>query len=305
MLDLSHIPNSQQDIQVFYSNGVTNAWQTWQKPRKCNYVWIMCIGSGGGGGGGVGSFSTVGGSGGGSGAISRVLYNAQQLPDRLYVQVGVGGAGGTGATTSGGAGSNGSSGQRSFVSLQPSTTIQNVVAASGNGAAAGGVGTGTGGVTAGESVSTQASATFYTLGNFISTNGQATPAYPGTNTWNTTPFTSTLVSAGAGGSISVNNSGNILSSSLTPQITGGGYAANGNNGGNGANGITSLKPFFSTGGAGGGAALSSSTGNGGNGGNGGIGSGGGGGGSADVVLGVNTGGRGGRGGDGIVFIISF
>jgi hypothetical protein len=46
MLDLSHIPNSQQDVQIFYSNGVTNAWQTWQKPRKCNYVWIMCIGGG-------------------------------------------------------------------------------------------------------------------------------------------------------------------------------------------------------------------------------------------------------------------
>jgi hypothetical protein len=304
MLDLSHIPNSQQDVQIFYSNGVTNAWQTWNKPRKCNYVWIMCIGGAGGGGGGAGSYNTLGGSGGGSGAITRVMYNAQQLPDILYIQVGLGGAGGAGATTSGVNGSTGSPGNRSFVSLQPAVVAQNLVAASGNGAAAGGAG-GTGGATAAESVSTQASTTFYTLGNFISTNGQAAPIYPGGAIWNTTPFTSTLVSAGAGGSISINGSGNILSSSLTPQITGGGYAANGNNGGNGANGITSFKPFFSTGGAGGGAALLGTTGNGGNGGNGGIGSGGGGGGSADVSVGVNTGGRGGRGGDGLVVIISF
>ena len=49
MLDLSHIPNSQQDIQIFQANG--SAWQTWRKPKKCNYVYIMCIGGGGGGAG--------------------------------------------------------------------------------------------------------------------------------------------------------------------------------------------------------------------------------------------------------------
>jgi len=99
MLDLSHIPNSQQDVQIFYSNGVTNAWQTWQKPRKCNYVWIMCIGGGGGGAQGVDSgASSTYPTGGGSGAVTRALYNAQQLPDRLYIQVGLGGAGGAAAT---------------------------------------------------------------------------------------------------------------------------------------------------------------------------------------------------------------
>lgn len=306
MLDLSHIPNSQQDVRIFYSNGITNAWQTWNKPKKCNYVWIMCIGGAGGGGGGFGNYLAPGGSGGGSGAITRVMYNAQQLPDILYVQVGLGGAGGAGANITGGSGATGSPGNRSFVSLQPANNAaQNLVAVSGNGAAAGGAGTGGGGSTAAESLSTQGGATFYTLANFISTNGQPAPIYPGGATWNTTPFTSTLVSAGAGGSIGINGSGNILSSPLTPQITGGGYAADGNNGGNGADGITSWKPFFSTGGAGGGAHLSGSTGNGGNGGNGGIGSGGGGGGSAVITTGINTAGRGGKGGDGLVVIVSF
>lgn len=304
MLDLSHIPNSQQDVQIFYSNGVANAWQTWQKPRKCNYVWIMCIGSGGGGGGGYGSSTTLGGAGGGGGAITRVLYNAQQLPDVLYVQVGVGGAGGAGATAFGSAGSNGSSGQRSFVSLQPVNSVaQNLVTTSGGGAAAGGSGAGGGGVTAAESAGTQASATFYTLGNFISTNGQPTLAFP--TQQDITPFTSQLVTPGAGGMPAGNTSaaGNIFSSSISPLIPGGaGATASGSNGENGANGITSFKPFFSTGGAGGGNSVSGS---GGNGGNGGIGSGGGGGGSARVVAGVTTGGRGGRGGDGLVVIISF
>ena len=73
MLDLSHIPNSQQDIKIFYAASGSNSWQTWQKPRKCNYVWIMCIGGGGGGQSGlVGSGSASGGitTGGGAGAAA-------------------------------------------------------------------------------------------------------------------------------------------------------------------------------------------------------------------------------------------
>ena len=136
MLDLSHIPNSQQDVQVFYSNGVTNAWQTWQKPRKCNYVWIMCIGGGGGGAGAPGNTGGNAPTGGGSGGVSRALYNAQQLPDRLYVQVGLGGAGGIGTTLT--SGNSGSPGTRSVVALQPSVVSQNMVAISGNAGAAGG-----------------------------------------------------------------------------------------------------------------------------------------------------------------------
>ena len=121
MLDLSHIPNSQQDIQIFNANG--SAWQTWRKPKKCNYVYIMCIGGAGGGAGGSTSIIQAG-SGGGSGAVVRALYNAQQLSDILYIQVGLGGAGGLVAA-------NGSAGTRSWVALQPAIVAQNMVAASG------------------------------------------------------------------------------------------------------------------------------------------------------------------------------
>lgn len=288
MLDLSHIPNSQQDIKIFYANG--SAWQTWQKPMKCNYVYIMCIGGGGGGGGGQNTFGTIGGSGGGSGAVSRALYNAQQLPDTLYVQVGLGGAGGTG-------GNPGSSGTRSWVSLLPAVVSQNLVQGSGAAVAAGGT-SGTGAGVAGETAINQTIVTFLTLSNFIGTAGQASTTF--STTWDTTPLSSQITSAGAGGG-TIGYTGNILSSSISPYLPGGAYAATlGIDGGNGLDGFLSWKPFYSLGGSGGGSAISGS---GGNGGNGGIGSGGGGGGTkngAGTIAGI-----GGKGGDGLVIIISF
>jgi len=291
MLDLSHIPNSQQDVQIFNAISGSNSWQTWQKPRKCNYVWIMCIGGGGGGGGGQQSFGSIGGSGGGSGAVSRALYNAQQLPDRLYVQVGLGGAGGTQVIA-------GSAGTRSWVSLLPAVVAQNLVQGSGAAAAAGG-GTGTGASAAGETAIAQTTVTFLTLSNFIGTAGQASTAF--STTWDTTPLTSQITSAGAGGGYT-GGTGNMLSSSISPYLPGGAPATtSGSNGGNGVDGFLSWKPFYSLGGSGGGSATSGS---GGNGGNGGIGSGGGGGGTGNSTLGF-TGGRGGRGGDGLVVIVAF
>jgi len=300
MLDLSHIPNSQQDVKVFYSNGVTNAWQTWNKPRKCNYVWIMCIGGGGGGGGGHTYTGTylAGGSGGGSGAVTRVLYNAQQLPDTLYVQVGLGGAPGTGSAGGYVYGQNGFAGTRSWVALQPTVLAQNIVAGSGATAAAGGpASTGQGLSAAGEVAIGQATATFITLANFISTTGQASPVY---TVGNVQPLTSQITCAGATGGPFSGGGASVLSTAFSPILPGGSFeTASGSNATNGANGITSWKPFFSTGGAGGGNALSGS---GGNGGNGGIGCGGGGGGCGAFS---SVAGNGGKGGDGLVVIISF
>lgn len=292
MLDLSHIPNSQQDVQIFYSNGVDNAWQTWNKPRKCNYVWIMCIGGGGGGAGGFNSISSVYASGGAGGAVSRALYNSQQLSDRLYVQVGLGGGGGAAQTA-------GSPGTRSSVALLPSIVSQNLITISGNAGAAGGRVDGLN--AAGETVSTQTTATFYTLSNFISTVGNTSVGSVSISTPpNITPLNSQITSqgAGGGGGLSING-GSILATSISPLIQGGAFTTvNSSIGGRGADGITSFKPFYSIGGAGGGNS-SGTSGIGGNGGNGGIGSGGGAGGNG------TTGGIGGRGGDGIVVIISF
>ena len=51
MLDVSHIPGSNDSTQIFYANGTTS-WQTWQKPRNAKFIQIFCLGSGGGGAGG-------------------------------------------------------------------------------------------------------------------------------------------------------------------------------------------------------------------------------------------------------------
>lgn len=300
MLDLSHIPNSQQDVQIFYSNGITNAWQTWNKPRKCNYVWIMCIGGAGGGAGGqTTTGNTAAATGGGSGGVSRALYNAQQLPDSLYVQVGVGGAGGNPA-------GNGSAGTRSWVALQPAVVAQNLVQGSGGNVAGGGSSIGSS--AAGETVITQTTVNFITLSNFIGTAGVGNGAQGSIQPTNITPFSSQIVTQGGNGGGAntgftlIGSGSSIVSSSITPLIQGGATAtASGSSGGNGADGITSYKPFYSTGGAGGGVAVSGSAGNGGNGG---IGSGGGAGAAGYSTLGF-TGGRGGKGGDGLVIIISF
>jgi hypothetical protein len=291
MIDLFNIPNSRQDIQIFYANG--SAWQTWQKPRKCNYVYIMCIGGGGGGGAGP-TVNNGNGSGGASGAVTRILYNAQQLSDVLYIQVGVGGVGGLNS------GLPGANGTRSSVALQPTVLAQNLVAISGNvGAIAGNAG---GSTSAGETASTQATAVFFTLSNFTSTAGRSNiPSGP----LDITPLTSQITCAGAtGGGFSsipvITQAGSVLStpySSLIP--SGSSSSAAGVNGTDGGDGVTIWKPFFSVGGAGGGASV---TANGGRGGNGGIGSGGGGGGAGATLA---QGGSGGKGGDGLVIIISF
>jgi hypothetical protein len=292
MLDLSHIPNSQQDVRIFNANG--SAWQTWCKPKKCNYVYIMCIG--GAGGGGAGATVNNGNAGGGaSGAITRILFNAQQLSDILYVQVGLGGAGGLNS------GALGTNGTRSLVALQPTVIAQNLVAISGAAGAGGGAAGGS--TSAGETVSTQGTATFYTLGNFISTAGRANLVTGAS--LDITPLTSQITCSGAaGGGFNstpvIFQAGSILSTTYSPLIPlGVSSSTAGVNGTNGGDGVTIWKPFFSVGGAGGGASV---TANGGKGGNGGIGSGGGGGGAGATLA---QGGSGGKGGDGLVIIISF
>lgn len=273
MLDLSHIPNSQQDIKVFYSNGITNAWQTWQKPRKCQWVWIMAIGGAAGGFGG-GTSNNINGGPGGNGAVTRALFNASLLSDVLFIQVGLGGTSNSG-------------GSKSYIALRPNVTAQNIVLTSGATAAT---------VTTSETIATSNNMNFATLGNFISTPG---PVFSNSDV---SPLTSTITTMGTAGGFkdsvngTVTSPKNMLATSISPFISGG-ISSTTTDGTDGNSGYTSWKPFFSLGGTGGGSSL---VGVGGNGGNGGIGSGGGGGGSGQLA-----GGNGGRGGDGLVIIITF
>lgn len=309
MLDLSHIPNSQQDIQIFYANQGDRTYQTWRKPRKCNYIYILSID---GGGGGCSGFSTILNSninntcGGGSGAVGRVLINSSFVPDILYVKVGKGGVGGNGSalgTNSINLGSNGESSGVFCLSNVSSQGNANQTSSFIGGNTTSQGGTNSSGV-AGTATSVLNNNFLIGLTNFISLAGRASVGGGiVTQPTNIDPLTSHIVTAGCAGApydgtTTTFNGGGVNSSSISPLISGG--IGGTTTGGNGANGYTSWKPFFSTGGAGGGNATTSG-GVAGNGGNGGIGSGGGAGGNANF----GTSGKGGNGGDGIVIIISF
>jgi hypothetical protein len=285
MLDIFNIPAQQDNVKIFYAGAGTNDWQTWTRPRGCKFVYIMCIGGAAGGYSGQGTVTTDGTQGiaGGSAAVTRVLFTANVLPDTLFIQPGVGGAGATGTTgTSVASGA----GNRSYVSIYPtSSAAMNLVCASGLAAANG---------ANGETAVTTVAAGLLSLGTFQSIAGiLGTIGSP-------TTLGSSIITAGAGGggiTTSVASAGFSIASVngttfVTPAIPGGAVT-----GANGANGIWSWKPFYGVGGAGGGANLS---GLGGKGGDGAYGCGGGGGGAAST-----TGGSGGKGGDGLVIIATF
>lgn len=283
MLDIFNILSQQDIVKIFYARGTTD-WQTWQKPRNCKFIWIMCIGGATGGvagASGTGGVTTYfGGQGGNSGAVTRALFPANALPDTLFVQPGPGGIGGP--IPGGGA--------RSFVSTAAATLNTGLVCVSGNAAAGSPALTNTV-----ETIATVASAGLLNLGTWVSIAG-----IQGTNLSDTTPLLNTIVSGGGSGSNAGSVTGtafSILATSYSPLIT-----TTPVNTGTAIEGVsyTSWKPFFSTGGSGGGSFFRN-IGNGGVGGAGGFGSGGGGGGAAYN----GTGGGGGKGGDGLVIIYAF
>jgi hypothetical protein len=264
MLDIFNIPEQQDNVKIFYARGTTD-WQTWQKPRNCKFIWMMCIG--GGAAGQTGNTVGIGGGGGGGGVV-RAIFQANLLPDVLYIQPGPGGKINLGAAN------------RSFVSIVPSSaTAMNIVCTSGTAAAQ---------TFTGETVAAVAVMGLASLGTFTAVAGLASNAY----------FTSTIIGGGGNGATNAESAGvgfasiNIGGNIVTPLIAGGLTP-----GGNGANGIFSWKPFYSLGGAGGGG---NPSGVGGNGGDGAYGSGGGGGGQGSVA-----GGTFGKGGDGLVIIATF
>jgi len=292
MLDISHIPATKSDTQIFYTQGAT-AWQTWIKPRGAKLIQIFCLGGGGGGGGGpinVAGSSANGGGGGAASGFMRAQYPAFLLPDNLYVQVGPGGPGGAPA-------SNGTAGSNSYVAISPNTAAIGLLAVA-NGATLPGGGASAATAGAVPTIATITSSPFSQLGLYNIVVGLVGLAggNPGVST---TALATTLVTGGAGGGQKPANSqaagGSINAASAVLVSTVSGGAAGG---GVGSGGYGFISPFCSTGGAGGGGNL---TGNGGAGGPGWYGSGGGGGGGG-LSTGGFLGGRGGKGGDGLVII---
>ena len=302
-MDVFGLTNKPQFNWVFYSNGSTNSWQTWQKPPNCKFVSFFLIGGGAGGNGGTGTAGTnrAGGGGGGGSSITRGLYPAIVLPDILYIQVGLGGIGGSSSTL-------GTSGTLSYVCLEPITTnIADLLLASGGVAAANGATIGAGG-NAG-TIFSQASTIPGNLGLLTLTAGSNGSA-GGTGAVNGSSVTPTIITtggAGGGGSSTANANGaggSILATTVTQQITGGLAGATTE----ASSGVftqlpsidtsSTILPMFFTGGAGGGGNGAAT---GGRGGNGSYGSGGGGGGAGTAA----SGGRGGDGGNGLVIITAW
>lgn len=281
---------------------VTNLeWHIWNKPRGISTIYLFTVGGGAGGGGGFTGIATSargGGGSGGSSAVTRSVFPAFLLPDRLYIQVGAGGLGvGSGGGTAG-------TGIKSFVSVYPDLNVANLLSASASSAPTGG-GTGTaaavGGAGVGGTVPTITVQCLAGLGVFTSIAGQAGVAggavAGAVGTAGVIPVTGVVTSGGSGGAgtTSADFAGGLwtaISNSYLSEIRPATPAAGSFNG---SAGFNIWQPFFSFGGTGG---SSSNSGVGGNGGIGGYGSGGGGGG------GGTTGGKGGDGGGGLVVIVS-
>lgn len=254
MLDVFNIPGQLDNVKIFYTQGTT-AWQTWTKPRNCNFIWMMCIGAGCGASTGVG---------GGSGGVVRALLPANVLPDTLFVQPGLG----TPSTVF--------PANRSFVSIVPSSAVvMNIVCTSGAAPA------GTGGAPVAETVATVTNAGLLSLGVFTATAGTA---------GGVAPLSSTITMGGANGGENGLPAANYASINLGTTVMPALNSGNNTTGGNGDNGYWSWKPMYGTGGMGGGY---NASGVGGNGGNGAYGCGGGGAGTG--TGGSGTGGRGGDG----------
>lgn len=308
MIDFSSLPKPQNGtIDYFLPNALTagSNWTTWNKPKNCTFVRILCIGAGGGGGGGGsangGGTAAGGGGGGASGAIAVTTMPAIFLPNVLYVSAGIGGKG---ANTTGLAGFvvNGNAGAPSEVCIAPSNTAIYIICYANSGTGGNGgttSGGGVGGTGGGLSVLATANQGFQ--GHFTSIAGQ-NGATGSTSTGNsiTYPTTGILLSGGASGGAILSNTSYVGGSVNAPASQNSTYNLFQTRTAlaytDGPDGMELSIPLMSCGGGGGGAF----TGGGNKGGNAGFGSGGGGGGGS-VASGA-VGGPGGNGGHGLVVI---
>jgi len=295
MIDIFNLPDVNNNIQVFYEN--SGSWQTWNKPRNCNFVKLFALGGGGGGSGGVtGAANTTrrGGAGGGSSAFMYAIFPAIILPSTLYIYVGKGGSGG-------GAGAAGTSGETSYVSVEPNDLQGSAIIVNGTAAGGGAAGGATAG-TAGAAFTNQSYLIHYGIAQVTAGVGGG---IGGSGAIGTSLTIQRIVTGGAGGGGPSNTTnfagGQITGAGIFPTLLGGvggatTVASNGYFTSIPTSNISSSRPMFFAGGSGGG---SNRTGTGGVGGNGSYGCGGGGGG------GGVTGGRGGDGGDGLVIITAW
>jgi hypothetical protein len=281
-------------IQPFGATG----WQVWEKPRGATWVFgMIAAGAGGGGAGRSGGASTArggGGAGGGSGAM-KFIAPAIFLPDRLYIQVGRGGAGGAAS------GSAGVSGEQSQIALYPDVagTKCLIVGFGAAGGVAGGTSSASAGGAGGNSTPIQSIAQMWMIQVGISGSpgggGGVAGNNPGTSNIWTAGNSGFFGGAGGGSVTSVDQFGGDMRSDVTawiPTVVGGAPG-----GGRGQDGIFMWGPLYfgGLGGCGGG---SSDAGTGGRGGDGALACGGGGGGAG------TTGGAGGKGGDGFAILVA-
>lgn len=311
MNDYFNIPQITNNY-TFFALGST-VWQTWQKPKNSNFIYITALGGGAGGGGTPNTSGLVGGGGGGgSSSITKILLPAALIPDVLYINVGMGGIGGVGSNV-------GNDGGLSVISVEPNTTLNNVIIKSGTDAAIGG----SPGTTVGAGDSGFAGTVFTSSVGYLSYLG-IWSSYVGDDggiggggglpgsTINALTNSITTGGGGGGGKPTGGGTSGAGGSIIAKGILGRSAGGFGNVGGRGTDGLFTVNPqlltnsstklpFATTGGAGGGGGADTPAVIGGAGGNGSYGSGGGGAGAGAV----SPGGTGGNGGNGIVFITVF
>jgi hypothetical protein len=317
MLDFNHVlSNPGVDVQSFFgtsdadSQTATNItdWRIWTKPRGVNWVYMIAVGAGASGVGGTftgASAASTGAAGGGSGAQSMVLIPAMFVPDRLYIQTGLGGRQGTAITSALAS----VAGGNTYVAIEPTLTITGVsplfiLAANGAASTTGGT-------------ATAMSGNFPLAGrgwsqNFAGQDGGAAGATQnGAGGAITLPTTGLMVTGGAGsGGKDTSGAAGGAGGAITgvgflgtlPTHAGGVAATAALNGGNGIHGRM-VTPYMFYGGSGGGSGAFAATGTGSTGSAGGNGGPGCGGGASGP--GYSTTGRAGDGGDGFVYILSW
>lgn len=307
-------------VDVKYFQGTTDVtllrWQTWHKPRGCQWIYMFGVGGGSSGGSGINTAGTSGGgAGGGSGAQSSLLIPSFMVPDQLYVQAGMGGK----QAAAPASGAVGVAGIPTYIAAEPFTTLNASLTylIANNGQATGAAATATTGGAAGTAAVVGSLATMPLAARGFSTFlvGQAGTA-GGTNaaagTGLTYPVTGLLVSGGAGGgggngaTASAGGAANQatagLGTAFYQNLTGGAAASGATPAGRGLDGYTGLLGHR-WGASGGGGATTTAGGNAGAGGNGAPGCGGGGAGGPNTTN--TTVARGGDGGDGFVIIAAF